>query len=208
MSLFALTISWLFFYAIHSITATHQVKAWFLKRFPSLYPHYRLLYNLLSVLTVLPALYWLFFYPGPTLWQWSGGLQYLANGIALLALIGFLVSSRYYDNGAFLGLKPDTSQRVGSALDHFTISPFHRFVRHPWYFFGLLLIWTRDMSAAWFISCALGTLYLYIGSKWEERKLCVELGGVYQTYCEHVPGIFPLPWRYLSRQKARELMKG
>lgn len=207
MTAFALVISWLFFYLLHSITASHMAKNWFLRHFPTLFPHYRLIYNLISVVTVLPALYWLYFFPGPSLWEWTGPVQLIANGIAVAAIVGFFVSTRYYDGAAFLGLKPDHSHRVGNAIDTFTLSPFHRYVRHPWYFFGLLLIWTRDMSLSWFITCAFGTLYLYIGSKWEEKKLTIELGERYRVYCERVPALIPLPWRHLSKQQAKELLE-
>lgn len=206
MTYLALVISWLAFYAIHSISASHFAKRWILAHHSRLFPRYRMLYNIISVITILPALYLLYFFPGPMLWQWHGIAQIMTNGIALLAIVGFLISTRYYDGAAFLGLKPNLSETVGTPDDNFTLSPFHRYVRHPWYFFGLLLIWTRDMSTGWFITCTLGTIYLYLGAKWEEKKLCVELGNRYKTYCEKVPGIIPLPWRHLTKEQARELI--
>ena len=85
------------------------------------------------------------------------------------------------------------------------ISPWHRFVRHPWYTLGLVLIWTRDMNAASFVSAEAITLYFVIGSRFEEHKLVAEFGDRYREYQRKVPRLIPLPWRVLSRDDAARL---
>jgi hypothetical protein len=90
--------------------------------------------------------------------------------------------------------------------ERFYISPLHRFVRHPWYSLGLVLVWTRDMNGPLLLSASAITLYFIVGSRLEERKLLVYHGEAYRRYRARVPGLIPLPWRYLNRQAARALV--
>ncbi|MFN3397504.1 MAG: methyltransferase family protein, partial [Sulfurimicrobium sp.] len=146
--------------------------------------------------------------PGPALWRWDGAAAWLANGLALAALLGFLRTLKFYDMQEFLGLRQwQRHTRRVEDLEHFHLSPFHRFVRHPWYSFGLVLIWTRDMNLAFFVSSVMMTLYFVIGSYLEEKKLLVYHGEVYQRYMARVPGLLPLPWKSLSAAEAAELVK-
>ena len=85
---------------------------------------------------------------------------------------GVPVSLKYYDGREFLGLR-QLNERNASVDDQeqFQLSPLHRWVRHPWYFFALVIIWTRDMNSAMLIAAILMTLYFVIGSRLDERKL-------------------------------------
>jgi protein-S-isoprenylcysteine O-methyltransferase Ste14 len=86
------------------------------------------------------------------------------------------------------------------------ISPLHRFVRHPWYSLGLIIIWSRDMTEAWLITCVLATLYFIFGSRLEEAKLMRYHGEAYRRYRAAVPALLPLPWRYLSGEESARLL--
>lgn len=198
--------SWLLFFAIHSFSASHGFKARVAACCPRLARRYRLFYNLFSGVTVLIPLAIVLLQPGPILWQWSGAWQWVMNLLAILAIIGFLSSSKHYDMAAFLGLREGNGS-IGVAGEPFTLSPFHRYVRHPWYFFGLILIWTRDMSLSWFITSVLASLYFIIGSRWEEDKLIQEYGDVYRQFQKRVPGLIPRPWKYLRQDEATALSR-
>jgi protein-S-isoprenylcysteine O-methyltransferase Ste14 len=132
----------------------------------------------------------------------------LANGLALAAIFGFWLSLRSYDMQEFLGLRQlQFHDRKVEDQERFHLSPFHRYVRHPWYFFGLVLIWTRDMSVTTLLSSVFITLYFVIGSRLEERKLLVYHGDVYRRYMARVPGLIPLPWKFLTADQAEALLK-
>ncbi len=142
------------------------------------------------------------------LWQWTNTGKWIANGLALIAIIGFWWSLRYYDGREFLGLSQ--LKRQDRSADHheaLSISPMHRFVRHPWYFFALTIIWTRDMDPAFFMTTVMLTLYFVVGSRLEERKLVHYYGETYRAYQQRVPSLIPIPWRYIDRRSARELEK-
>ena len=201
-----LASSWLVFFAIHSVTASNGFKARVTTCCPPLARRYRLYYNLFASITILIPLAIALLQPGPMLWQWTGVQQWIMDLLAVIAIVGFLMSSRYYDMAAFLGIRGGFGS-LGCADEPFSLSPFHRFVRHPWYFFGLILIWTRDMPLSWFITCVLATLYFAIGSRWEENKLITEYGEVYQRYRKQVPGLIPLPWKYLRKHDVETLTR-
>jgi len=206
-SIIIVILIFLGYFVIHSITASIGLKQWVSVRWPTSMPWYRLGFNALAVVLCVPLLWILSVYPGEPLWQWQGWLFYLANGFAFLAMVGFIASLKYYDLHEFFG----TRQLMGKVtsvkdLEAFHISPFHRYVRHPWYFFLLVLIWTRDMSTTQFAAYLMVTLYLIVGSRMEEKKLIVYHGEVYRLYCEKVSGLVPLPWKKLNPRQAEALL--
>lgn len=208
MELALLALGWLAYAALHSLLAALPVKAWATRRWPGFAPWYRLAYNLFAAIALLPLLWAIYAMPGAPLWRWAGPWAWLANGLALAALAGFWLSTRGYDMDEFLGLKPLREQRR-DAVEHdgLYLSPIHRHVRHPWYSFALLLIWTRDMNAPFLLSAIAMTLYFIIGARLEERKLVAHFGDAYRAYCRRVPGLVPLPWQRLTPDEAEELMR-
>ncbi len=169
-------------------------------------PAYRAGYNLAALIFLIPPLWMTASFSGPWLWRWQGSWFWISNILALLAIIGFLWSLRHYDGQEFLGLR-QWRLKQESVLDQerFQISPLHRFVRHPWYFLGLIILWTRDMNAAWLVTISFVTLYFVLGSRLEEDKLLRYHGNTYRKYRERVPGLLPLPWRFLSKKAALEI---
>lgn len=205
--LFVLALSWVVYFVIHSVLASLPMKTWVANRFPRCMPWYRLFFNALASILILIPLYLTFTAPGEPVWAWHGGWFYLANGIALLTVSGFLYSLRYYDGAEFIGLRQlrDREQRVEDQ-ETFQLSPLHRYVRHPWYSLGLIIIWTRDMPPAMLLTAICATLYFVIGAYLEERKLVVYYGDVYRQYQIRVPALIPLPWRHLDGESAEYLV--
>ena len=198
---------WLAYFALHSALASLGMKSWVVRHFPQTMPIYRLGFNILATVALLPILWLMVRHPGPILWAWTGAWFWLANGLALAALIGFVRSARYYDTGEFLGLRQwKTGACSIEDQESFRISPFHRHVRHPWYALGLVLLWTRDMNATLFLSAVLMTAYLFIGAHLEEQKLVARYGAAYRRYMQRVPGLIPLPWKSISAKEAAELV--
>jgi len=203
-----LAFCWIGYFALHSALASLAVKRRVAAAWPQLMPYYRLTFNMLASLLILPILWLTYHEPGPLLWRWQGAAAWLANGLALAALIGFWLSLKSYDMQEFLGLRQlQLHIRKVEDQEHFHLSTFHRYVRHPWYFFGLVLIWTRDMNATTLLSGVFITLYFVIGSRMEEKKLLVYHGDTYRRYMARVPGLVPLPWKTLTADEAKALVK-
>lgn len=202
-----LAAAWLAYAALHSALASLAVKRRVAARWPAAMPGYRLAYNVVAVATIAPIAWLMHAHPGPALWEWRGIGWWLTNGLALAAAAGFLRSLRHYDSGEFSGMRQwRLGLRAVEDQERFHLSPLHRWVRHPWYFLGLVIVWTRDMSAAMLVSALFITAYFAIGSRLEERKLLVYHGERYRRYRQRVAGLIPLPWKILSRAEAEELL--
>lgn len=203
-----LLFGWIWYFALHSILASLAVKRRVAAIWPNLMPYYRLAFNILAVLLLLPVLWLTYRDPGPMLWRWQGIAAWLANGLALAAVFGFWLSLKSYDMQEFLGFRQlKFHTRRVEDQEHFHLSRFHRYVRHPWYFFGLVMVWTRDMSAATLLSSVMITVYFIVGSRLEEKKLLVYHGDTYRRYMARVPGLIPLPWKSLTPEDAETLLK-
>jgi methanethiol S-methyltransferase len=201
-----LIVAWLAYFAAHSWLASLQLKRHVADNWPGFMSAYRLCYNLLALLLIIPPLWLTFTLPGPLIWQWSGLAWWVANGFAVLALAGVFWSLRDYDGSEFIGTR-QWRERETAVEDQegFHISQLHRFVRHPWYSLSLVLVWTRDMNLPFITTAILITAYFIVGLRLEERKLLVYHGDKYRRYRELVPALLPVPWRYLTRKQADEL---
>jgi methanethiol S-methyltransferase len=178
-------------------------------RWPGFMPAYRIGFNMVATLGLLPILWLLYKYPGQLVWGWSGAWAYVANGLALAAVAGFFSTLGNYDGSEFLGVRQWRNRtRTVEDQEGFHLSPAHRFVRHPWYCFSLVILWTRDMSEAMLLSAVVMTAYFVVGSKLEERKLIAYHGERYRRYMGLVAGLIPLPWKILDKTQARTLASG
>ncbi len=204
-----LIVSWLIYFGLHSLLASIGAKQYVADHWPRAMPAYRLTFNGIAVVLLVVPLWLSFAGSGPWLWRWSGGAFYLSLGLAAAALAGFAWSLKFYDTSEFLGLR-QLRERNASVDDQeqFQLSPLHRWVRHPWYFFALVIVWTRDMNAPMLTTAILITLYFIIGSRLEEQKLIRYHGDVYRRYRERVPGLVPLPWKFLREADAEALTAG
>lgn len=190
-----LALAWMTYCALHSFLASLRLKHWTESHAPRIRRHYRLIYNLLATVLLIPLLVATEIAADDWLWRWQGGLSWVSHGVTVLVALGFLWSSRAYDMREFMGFA------AAEARPRFGLSPLHRFVRHPWYFLGLVWLWTRDMDSARLVAALIVSTYLWLGSRLEERKLEWELGEVYSDYRRRVPGLLPRPWRYLGRSE-------
>jgi methanethiol S-methyltransferase len=202
-----LALLWLAYFAFHSLFASLWLKSRIAGHLPRLMPWYRLIFNTLAVILLLPPVILMWWLKGEALWHFDGlwnGLRFALMG---LAIAGFAWSLRYYDGREFIGLRQIAEgQRDIRDQERLHISPLHRFVRHPWYSLGLVLVWTQAMDPARLLSALLISGYLVVGSRLEERKLMVYHGERYRRYSARVPGLIPLPGRHLTREEAQSLL--
>ena len=154
---------------------------------------YRLTYNLIGGLTFLPVLAIPARWPGAVLyqipWPWSvAPLALQALALALL-VIGLMQADMFH----FLGLR----QLRGSpetGTPRLEVRGLRRWVRHPLYFAGLMFIWLTPVMTTSSLALTIGlTIYIYLGSIHEERRLVAEFGSAYLEYQRRVPRLIPLP---------------
>ena len=205
MRLAEILLAWAGYFALHSLLAASCTKAWVGRRWPRLMPGYRMGFNAVGTLTLVPVLWLVHDTQSAWLWQWLGIWAWVANGVALMAILCLFASARAYDMDEFLGLR-QLREGGNDVPQTFTVSPLHRFVRHPWYSIALVLVWSRDMNEAQLVSALAITAYLFVGSWLEERKLIASYGQKYRSYMAQVPGLIPLPWKYMSALDAATLV--
>jgi protein-S-isoprenylcysteine O-methyltransferase Ste14 len=176
--------------ALHSLLASRTVKTAARDRFgPAADRLYRLVFNGLAVISLMPVLAVLAAHLGPVAyvvpWPWAAVLLAAQIAAAGFLAVGFLHS----DPGYFLGLRQLGNRDAGQRL---VTRGAHRVVRHPLYSAALLALWCLPVQTAGTLGFAAGaTLYILIGSELEERKLIGIFGEDYVRYRAKVARLIP-----------------
>ena len=133
--------------------------------------------------------------PGQTLYQISAPWIFLTTAIQVLALLVIVLTVLHTGASGFLGFRQLLGpQEPGAA--RLQVGGFYRWVRHPLYAAGLIFIWLSPVMTTTTLALDLGmTLYIVIGSRYEERQLVAEFGESYFEYRLKVPAFIPRPWR-------------
>lgn len=178
--------------ALHSLLASLSAKARARRLIgPASDRIYRLGYNLIGGVTLLPVLAIPALEPGPVLYRLPSPLSWFffagQAGAAVLIVIGILHTDPWH----FIGLR-QLVDNPGDAPARFVTTGLYRYVRHPLYTAGLLFLWlTPVMTTTLLALYASLSLYLYVGSVFEERRLGVEFGEAYAAYQRRVPRLVP-----------------
>lgn len=152
---------------------------------------YRLLYNLLAVVSILPVLYLMVSLPDKTLYQVPVPWNYLMLAGQGLSVLFLLVAVLQTDVLSFAGLRQlMEEEKTGNLITN----GLYRSVRHPLYTFSLSIVWlSPSMSINSFIVYVGLTIYVLIGIFFEERKLLREFGQAYTQYKSITPMLIPAP---------------
>jgi len=183
----------------HSWLASRRMKDWTWRALGAAAERwYRLVYNLLGgviLLPLLPMLAWLpdrILYTLPSPWLWLALLG------QLVALAGLVYGAWLTDAWHFLGLRQLLEPLAGTGRNRgprLVVSGMYRWVRHPLYFWGLVFIWLMpQMTVNRLALFAVFSVYLYVGTFFEERRLVEEFGDDYRAYQRRVPRLIPAPW--------------
>jgi protein-S-isoprenylcysteine O-methyltransferase Ste14 len=205
LSILAITLFLVVYAGLHSLLASLPVKNWARQALgPGVDRWYRLVYNIFAVATLLPLFPMLALLPDRTLylapspWRWLMG----AGQLAALAGLGlaFLQTNPWH----FLGLAQ--LMTLQSDLNgSLVVRGLYCRIRHPLYFFSLLLLWlTPAMTVNLLATYLVFTLYFYLGSIFEERRLVAEFGQAYREYQRIVPRLIPRPGRCYKLQTKME----
>jgi protein-S-isoprenylcysteine O-methyltransferase Ste14 len=185
-------ISFLLYGLIHSWLASLRIRSQVRRRFgPSTDRVFRLLYNLIAFITLLPILLLPIFFVDKVLYRipypWIG----LTIGLQALSIFALLYGLLQTGVMSFLGLR----QLISTTRDNstkFVTNGLYRWVRHPLYTAGLLIIWLFPIMTCNFLALNIGiTAYIIIGALLEERKLEGEFGEAYVEYKKSTPMLIP-----------------
>ncbi len=130
-----------------------------------------------------------------TLMTPSGLFRWSLRAVSFFSLFGFywgVKALRFFDP---FGLRPILNRLCGRNPRPmpFAVAGPYRWVRHPLYLFMILMIWScPDLTADRLLFNLLWTVWVAIGSSFEERDLVVEFGEAYREYQKKVPMLIPL----------------
>ncbi len=179
------------FFLQHSGMVRGPFRRWIRRRIPEAYT--ATVYASASgfCLWVL-ILFWQGF-PEPLL-QFNGafrGLLRILFGIAVIGTLWGNLSLTFFDpmgiKSALRNLRNQQPQKTP-----FSVRGPYRWVRHPLYFFSLLMIWAcPDWTLDRFLFNLLWTVWILLGALLEERDLTSSFGDIYERYQQEVPMLIP-----------------
>ena len=205
MELAGLALGWTAYCTLHSLLIHPPVA----RRLRSLLGRragaYRFLYNMFSMLALLPLVFWHLRLRGPWMVEWEGFWLAVPVVLNLSALVLVVLGAAAYGPSDFLGLASLRAALGGGPAppdEPFATRGILRWVRHPWYTASFLALWGHNLDAAGLVASLVLTAYLFVGTWLEERKLASQFGDAYRAYQRQVPMFIP---RRPGREEVRKL---
>lgn len=138
------------------------------------------------------------------LWVFAGTPAFELTGMTRIVLGGLTVAGWFllivaldkYNLGRFSGLAQLRAARAGEPSDDdepLIVTGLHARVRHPLYSAAFLILCGAAWNDLGLATAVWGSLYLWVGSHFEECRLSRLHGDAYQSYRRRVPAF--VPWR-------------
>lgn len=186
--------AWVAFGLLHSILAGATVKA---RLAPILGAGYRLAYNIFAAVS-FAAVVWIgtAAFSAQPAFALGGGLKMALGVIGIAGWVLMFLSLGGYDLGRFAGTAQLRAAKRGEDIDDdepLRTGGLHRYVRHPIYSAGFLVLWGAAWTPFGLATAIFGSLYLLAGTMAEERRLLLRYGAAYDDYRKRVPAF--IPWR-------------
>lgn len=186
------------FFIQHSTMIRRRFRTGWSRFFPSHYVN--AVYTIISSI-VLTALVLLWQPSATMLVVQQGFLRWMARGVFFLALAGIVwgvFALKSFDPFGRMAIKAHLSDNPPLA-QRFLVKGPYLWVRHPLYFFVLLLVWSfPDLSADRLLFNILWTAWIYVGTLLEEKDLVADFGDDYRRYQRNVPML--IPWHGRATQ--------
>jgi methanethiol S-methyltransferase len=196
----SVVLLWILWCALHSTLITTAVTDYMKKELGDRYRFYRLFYNTVAVVTLLPLVYYSISIQGAPIFRWQGPLAIAKYLLLVTSLYLFIAGARHYRVSQFLGIhqiKTGQANQTLSEHDTFDSTGILSVIRHPWYVAGMMIVWARDISLSILLNNIVICAYFVVGTILEERKLALQFGDKYRDYRRNVSMFFPYKW--LSR---------
>ncbi len=183
----------LVFFVQHSAMVRRPFRRWLERRMPA-YLHGALYTFASAAALVLLCVLW---QPAePARLVLNGTVREILRSISLLALLAFLwalLSLGAFDAFGSAALLAQFRRR-DPAPQRLTIKGPYRWVRHPFYFLAIVLLWTSPViSRDRLLLDVLFSVWIVLGARWEERDLSAAFGDAYSRYKREVPML--IPWK-------------
>ncbi len=185
--------AWFSFGLFHSLLASEMAKGK-LARLTG--PYYRLSYNLFAAIYISMVFAVGNLYLESTPYSLSVPLEYILTIIKIIGVVVMVWGAQGYDLGLFAGTRQIRDHRHGikeGQDEPLVVDGLHRYMRHPIYSGAFLFLWGGVDGSTALVTAVWGSLYLLIGTYFEERKLLANYGESYADYCQKTPAF--IPWK-------------
>lgn len=182
---------------IHSILASNIVKASAARAFgqPAYRRFYRLFFVLSAIATTLPLLALVPLTPDQVIYRIPAPWLYLTLTIQALAVLALGVGVLQTGALAFIGIRQilePGNPRLAPAPEKLVVNGLYAWVRHPLYAASLLILWLNPVMTWNVLALNLGlSVYMLVGTIFEEQKLVEQFGEDYLKYRQRTPRIVP-----------------
>ncbi len=198
LSVILLAIFWLLYGLLHSALATSTCKDFVLSKLRFGVNAYRLLYNIVAIVSLLPLIYFGFLVRshtifGPNEVTTSIGFVVLLAGVMVMCII---IKKYFASMNGVEDVKDDLLITTG----------LHSYIRHPLYsgtFLLLIAVFLLSPKINILTSCITIIIYTIFAVRWEEAKLISKLGEQYKIYCAITPRFIP---RLFARKQTKKII--
>lgn len=176
---------------IHSLMASSLVKNAVARQYPVFFArYYRLFYNIVAVITLIPIGVLVYELPDKLLYTIPYPFIIVTLLVQAAAAVGAFLTLQSTGLNDFLGVNQILG--IQSTPGKLKTDGLYRLVRHPVYTLGfiilLLLPWMTVNRRALMISTS---TYMVIGAHLEERRMLREFGEEYANYTQRTPMFLP-----------------
>jgi len=191
-----LIAAWIVYFVIHSLLASDRVKQYILRINPVASTFYRLVYNLIALVLLVPVALAYRHANEAFLYGLDWWHQVIGMTLSLFGLYILVVGFKNYNPDEFLGTYQLKTRRPFHP-EKLVVDGWNGIVRHPLYLggllfgWGLLVIWP---TSSLLITNVLVSGYLIIGTMLEEKKLIREFGEEYRAYQKTTSMLIPIKW--------------
>ncbi len=204
------TSIFLIFALIHSITVSRPFKRFCMRTLGDTFMRvlYRFLYNALSFITGVVAVYLILQVPDVVLWTGPLWFRWTLHLIQLAGLVFGALAFEYLDTGEFMGIKQVwryiTRREVTGNIEGLTqkelvTSGVYGIVRHPMYLAGIIIFtFNPNVTVNGLTITVLADLYFLFGMIIEEQRFLRIFGNQYKEYMKNVPRLVPFLKKRLS----------
>ena len=189
-----LVIAWC---VLHSAMISVSVTEYFKKRLRLKFRFYRLFFNLIAILSLIPVSLYAYSIRTQVIFHWNGYMRIGQVLLLVIAVMLFFLGGRHYSVRRILGIKQikeGNSSKAITDTGELDTSGVLEITRHPWYLATILLIWARRMDVSVIFVNVILTSYLIVGTLLEEKKLIREFGEKYAAYQKNVSMLIPYKW--------------
>lgn len=188
---------WAAYCSLHSFLISTRFSNVIARLLKSYYAFYRLFYVVLSIVLIVPLIQYTehadsavpMTYPTP-----ANALRYVLIGGSLVMFLWAFIFN--YDWMSFFGIRQILAfRKQDKSSKEITKNGLLGVVRHPMYLALIVYLWCQIFSVMDLFVTALLTIYVFIGTILEEKKLVLEFGDSYANYQQEVPMLIPFTKR-------------